>query len=174
MEAAEAESVRAWGSSGVGRAQTNRAHGRPTDEAELPAAPEPGPNRRAHGRGEAPRATEQVLSVCRTRPMLSFRETRLAPKGRGVGPGPQRLLWNPAGRKGLPQATGSNHTSGPLTPEDPVPSAPRRQPNRPNPGAAVMSPIAPAGTGSKDGYHHWARGSPLQHNTPGGQIPSGS
>lgn len=37
----------------------------------------------------------------------------------------------------------------PLFPRDPVPSAPRHQPNQPSLGAAMMSPIVPEGHGEQ-------------------------
>lgn len=41
------------------------------------------------------------------------------------------------------------------------------------PRAAMVSPTAPEGTGSKDGYHHWAQG-PHSILPPSWKVPSAS
>lgn len=60
--------------------------------------------------------------------MLSCRETYPALQGQDTSFG----TW--LGGKRLQVTSSNHHTSRPLTPKDPVPSAPRHQPNRPNLG----------------------------------------
>lgn len=87
---------RAWGSSSMGRAQTNRARGPWMKKSWLqprarPKLQDPWPWRGAQGHRAGSKCVQDKT-------VLSFKETCPALKGRKVGPGPQRLLWDPAGR----------------------------------------------------------------------------